>query len=56
MENDRGAKRVYVRECAGNRSVDRLRKRWIDTMKTALRKEVWVLGNQGEWWMIGWGL
>ena len=30
MENDRIAKRVYVGECAGSRSVGRLRKRWID--------------------------
>ena len=27
MERDRTAKRVYVRECAGSRSVDRLKKR-----------------------------
>ena len=27
------AKRVYVGECAGSRSVGRPRKRWIDTMK-----------------------
>ena len=26
------------RECAGSRSVGRLQKRWIDTMKTCLRK------------------
>ena len=29
MENNRIAKRVYVEECAGSRSVGRLRKRWI---------------------------
>ena len=28
---DRIAKRVYVGECAGNHSLDRTRKRWIDT-------------------------
>ena len=34
MENDRIAKRVYVRECAGSRSVGR----WIDTVKDCLKK------------------
>ena len=38
MENDRTTKRVYVRECAGSRSVGRLRKRWINTVKECLRK------------------
>ena len=38
MENDRIAKRVYVGECAGSRSVGRPRKRWIDTVKDCLRK------------------
>ena len=33
MENDRISKRVFVGEYAGNRSVGRLRKRWIDTVK-----------------------
>ena len=33
MENDRIAKRVYVRKCAGSLSVGRPRKRWIDTVK-----------------------
>ena len=33
MENDRIAKRVYVRKCAGSRSIGRPRKRWIDTVK-----------------------
>ena len=32
------AKRVCVGECAGSRSVGRLRKRWIYTMKDWLRK------------------
>ena len=32
------AKRVYVGDCAGSRSVDRLRKRWIDTMEDNLKK------------------
>ena len=31
MENNRKAKRVYVGECAGSRTVGRPRKRWIDT-------------------------
>ena len=38
MENDRFAKRVYVGECAGSRSVGRLKKRRIDTVKECLRK------------------
>ena len=33
MEINRVVKRVYVGESAGNRSVGRQRKRWIDTMK-----------------------
>ena len=38
MENDRIAKRVYVGECAGSRSVGSPRKRWIDTVKNCLKK------------------
>ena len=38
MEIDRIAKKVYVGECAGCRSVGRLRKRWIHTAKECLRK------------------
>ena len=38
MEKDRIAKRVFVGECAGICIVDRLQKRWIDTMKDCLRK------------------
>ena len=38
MENDRIAKRLYVGECAGSRSVGRPRKRWIDAVKECLRK------------------
>ena len=37
MENYRIAKRVYVGECSGSRSVSRLRKKWIDTMKDYLK-------------------
>ena len=33
MERNRIAKRVYVGECAGSRSVVGPRKRWIDTVK-----------------------
>ena len=32
MEWDRIAKRVYVGECAANRSVGRPQRRWIDTI------------------------
>ena len=32
-KNDRRAKRVYVGECSGIRSVGRPGKRWIDTVK-----------------------
>ena len=32
MERDRVAKRVYVVECAGSRSVGMPRKTWIDTI------------------------
>ena len=38
VENGRIAKRIYVRECAGSRSVGRPRKRWIDTLKDCLKK------------------
>ena len=47
------ARRVYVGECAGSRSVGRVRKKWIDTVKECLKKRVWRLGKQGEWCMIG---
>ena len=38
MENDSIAKRVYVGECAGIRSVCRPWKRWVDTVKGYLKK------------------
>ena len=38
MENDRIAKRVYVRECASSHSVGRSRKSWIDIVKDCLSK------------------
>ena len=53
MERDRIAKGVYVGECAGNRSVGIPQKRWIDTVKECLRKEVWMSGEQGEWSWVG---
>ena len=38
MEDDRIAKRLYVGECAGSRSVGRPWKGWIDTVKECLMK------------------
>ena len=38
MKNDRITKRVYVGECADRRSVDRPKKRLIDTAKDCLKK------------------
>ena len=38
MERDRIAKSVYLGECAGSRSMGRLQKRWIDTVKDCLKK------------------
>ena len=38
IANDRFAKMVYIEECAGNRSVGRPRKGWIDAVKRYLRK------------------
>ena len=37
MKKGKIAKRFYVGECAGSRSVGRPRKRWIDTVKDSLR-------------------
>ena len=53
MEKDRIAKIFYVGECASSCSVGWLQKRWIDTMNECLKKEVWISGNQGEWFRIG---
>ena len=39
IERDRIAKRFYVGECAGSRSVGRPRKRRIDTVKECLKKK-----------------
>ena len=38
MKRDKIAKRVYVGECAGSRSVGKLWKRWIDTAKECFKK------------------
>ena len=38
MEMDTITKRIYVGECAGNRSVGRTWKRWIDTVNECFRK------------------
>ena len=38
VENGRIAKRVYVGECAGSRSVGSPRKRWIDTVQDCLKR------------------
>ena len=38
MEDDRSAKRSYVRECAGSRSEGKPRKEWIDTVKDCLKE------------------
>ena len=37
IKNSRIAKKVFVGECAGSRSVGRLRKRWTDTVKDCLK-------------------
>ena len=47
------AKSTSVGESAGSCSVGRPRKRWIDTMKDYLRKEVWMSIKQEEWCRIG---
>ena len=38
MERDKIAKRVYVGECTGSRSVGRPQKRWPDTVKEGLKE------------------
>ena len=56
MENNRIAKRVYVRECSVSCSVGRLQKRWIDTVKECLKKrgldirQAWkMVQDKSEW-------
>ena len=53
MENDRIAKRVYVEECADSHLLGGVRKKWTDTVNKCLKKEVWMLGKQGEGYIIG---
>ena len=48
MERDRIAKRVYVGECAGSRSMCRPRKRWIDTVKECLNKRCLDIRQEGK--------
>ena len=38
MQNDRIARRVFIGEYAGSRSVGKLLKRWTDTVKDCLKK------------------
>ena len=71
MENDSIAKRVYVGECAGSRSVGRPWKRWIDTVKDCLKKRgldirqarrmvhdtsVWQGFARKNPWGVAWGM
>ena len=71
MENDRIAKRFYVRECAGNHSMGKPRKRWIDTVKVCLKKiglnvrqartmvhdrSVWRMFVRGNAWGVAQGM
>ena len=59
MGNDRIAKRVYERECAGSRSVGWPRKRWTDNVKECLKKKGLdvrqarrMLQDRSVWWGI----
>ena len=45
MENGRIAKRIYVGECAGSRSVGRVWRRWINTVNDYLKKRVLDVGH-----------
>ena len=67
MERDRIAKRFYVGEFAGSRSVGRPRKRWIDTVKECLKKRGLyirqakrMVQDRSEWWRFvkgnAWGV
>ena len=58
-ENGEGiiAKRVYVGEFAGSRSVGRLLKRWVDIVKECLKKRGLdvrqarrMVQDRNEWW------
>ena len=57
VEKGRIAKRIFVGECAGIRSVGMPRKRWIDTMKECLKKRGLdvrqarrMVQDRSEWW------
>ena len=57
MENDRIAKKVYVWECTGIRSLGRPRKRRISTSNDCLKKidldirqEGRMVHDRGVWW------
>ena len=57
MERDRIAKKVYVGECAGRRSVGKPRKRWSDTVKVCFKKRGLdvrqarrMAQDRREWW------
>ena len=65
MRNNRIAKRVYVGESVGSRSVGRQRKRWNDTVKVCLKKRcldvrqariVWRVIVKGDAWAIARGM
>ena len=53
VENDRIAKRAYIRKFVSSSSVGWLWERLIDILRTVLKKEVWMSVKQGEWCMIG---
>ena len=57
IERDRIAKRIYVGQCAGSRSVGSSWKRWIDTVKECLknrgldiRQARRMVQDRSEWW------
>ena len=67
MEKDMIVKRVYVGKCACSGSVDRSRKRWIDTVKECLKKRGLdvrqarrIVQDRSEWrgfvWGSAWGV
>ena len=55
MENDKIAKRDYLRECVRSHSTGQLRKEEFDWYCEGMFKkgEVWMSDKQGEWCMIG---
>ena len=71
MERDRIAKRVFVGDYAGSRSVGKERKRWINTVRECLKKR-WLdfrqarrmVQDRSEWrgflrgnsWGVAWGM